>query len=93
MLLLGKYRKKRDPEKEGPKLGRYLWYNFLLEELVNGTPPEAISPHITSQDDLNMNGVKVIVQEIPSINIIPNSWKILQTIGETLAAKSYWECG
>ena len=49
---------------------------LILEQLVNGTPPEAISPNIASQADLAMPGVKVIVRELPSIKFI----RLFQTI-------------
>ena len=59
---------------------------LILEQLVNGMPSTSISPNITSQAALDMPGVRVIVQELPSINFIQSCWMILQIIGETLAA-------
>ena len=59
---------------------------IILGQLVNGMPPEAISPNIASQADLAMPRVKIIVQELPSIKFIWSCCMILLIIGETLAA-------
>ena len=55
-----------------------------MEQLVNSTLPAAISPNIVSQATLDMNGVKIIVQELPRINFIQKCRTILRIIGETL---------
>ena len=59
---------------------------FILEQLVNGTPLAYISPNIASQAALAMPRVKSIVQELPRINFIQKCWTILRIIGDTLAA-------
>ena len=69
-------------QKEGAgKGGYYTWLiwmvQLILEQIVNGTPPAAISPTIASQDALAMTGVKVIMQELPRMNFIRSCWKTL----------------
>ena len=59
---------------------------LILDNLVNGTPPEAIALNISSQDSIAMPGVTVIVQELPRINFIRSCWKFIRIIGETLVA-------
>ena len=59
---------------------------LILEQLVNENPPESISPNIASQVALAIPGVRVIVQELHSINCIHSCQTILRIIGETLAA-------
>ena len=58
---------------------------LILEKLVNVTPPESISPNILSQTASDMPGVKVIVQELPSIYFIRSFGTIIRIICETLA--------
>ena len=77
-------------QKEGAgKGGSYAWpiwmVQHVLENILNGTPTETISPNISSQGALSMPGVKVIVQEILSIIFIRKFQKIIRIIGETLA--------
>ena len=59
---------------------------IIFEKLVNGTTPAAISSNIVYQAALAIPGVRVIVQELPSINCIQSCQTILRIIGETLAA-------
>ena len=56
----------------------------VLEQLVNGTLPSAISPNIVSQSAIDIPREKFIVQEILSINFIRSFRTVLQIIGETL---------
>ena len=55
-----------------------------MEQLVNGTPLAAISPKSVSQAALDTPGVKVIVQELPSINFIRSLQTIIRIIVDTL---------
>ena len=69
-------------QKEGArKGGSYTWsiwiVQLILDQLVNGTPPAAISPNISFRAALAMPRVRVIVQELPSINFIRSCRKIL----------------
>ena len=57
----------------------------ILEQLVNGTPPVAISPKITSQSALVVPGLIVIVKKLPITNFIQSCWTILRIIGDTIA--------
>ena len=72
------------------KGGSYTWpiwmVQLILYQLVNYMPSEDISPNIASQSALDMPGVKVIVQEIPSINFIQLCLTIIQIIDKTLAS-------
>ena len=83
--MLGKYPKKEISGKEG----FYTWpiwtVQLILYQIVNGTLPEAISPNIASQTDLDKPGVKVILQELSIINFIQSFRTIILIIGETLA--------
>ena len=58
---------------------------LILEHLVNGTSPSSISLNIASQAALDITGVKIIMQDIPSINFIQKCRRILRIIVETLA--------
>ena len=58
---------------------------LILDQLVNGIPLSAISSNISSQADLSIPGVKVIVQQLPITNFIRSCRAILQIIGKTLA--------
>ena len=62
-------------QKEGSgRGGSYTWtiwmVQLILEQFVNDTPPEAISPNIVSQAALAMIRVKASVQELHIINFI-----------------------
>ena len=74
------------------KRGAYIFLiwmvQLILEQIVNGTPPAAISPNILSKTAIDMPGVKVIVQDITSINFIRQFQTIISVIDETLAAHS-----
>ena len=59
---------------------------LILEQLVNGTQPASISPNIVSQDSLDIPGVKVIIQKLPSINFICSFRTIIRIIDEILVA-------
>ena len=78
-------------QKEGSrKGGSYNWpilmVQLISEQLVNVMPPAAMSPNIASTADIDMLGVRVILQELPSISFIRSFQTILRIIGETLAA-------
>ena len=56
-------------QKEGARKGGSYTYpiwlvQLILEHILNGTPPAAISPKIASQAALAMPGVRFIVQEL-----------------------------
>ena len=63
------------PQKEVSGKGwSYNWpiwiVQLILEQLVDGTLPAAISTNIASQAPLAISRVKFIGQELPSINFI-----------------------
>ena len=62
-----------------------LWMvQLILEQLVNGTPPSAISANIASQAALTMPDRPI--HELPGINYIRNCRTVLRIIGETMTA-------
>ena len=62
-----------------------LWMlQLVLEMLVNGTPPSAISANIASQASLTTPGVTI--DNLPGDSYIRRCRTILRVIGETLAA-------
>ena len=70
--------------KEGPILSRYGSVQLILEQIVNGMLPVDISPNIAYQYFLAMLGLKVILQDLPSINFIRSCQTIFQITCETL---------
>ena len=70
------------PQKEGyGKGGSYtcpIWMKqLILEQLINRTPLADILPNIVSQSAIDITRVKVIVEELPSINFFWSYQKIL----------------
>ena len=62
-----------------------LWIlQLVLEQLVNGTPPSAISSNIASHASLATPGA--IIHDLPGDSYIRQCRTILKIIGETLAA-------
>ena len=78
-------------QKEGyRKRGSYTWtiwtIKMILEQLVNGTPPEAISPNIQYPVALDMTEVRVINQELSSMNFIRSCRKIIRISSDILSS-------
>ena len=57
---------------------------LVLEMLVNGTPPESISPNITLQIALICPDVKI--HNLPSISFIKECRIVFRSLGETLTS-------
>ena len=72
VVTIGKLIQKEGAGKEGPYTRTIWMVQLILKNIVNGMPTEDTSLNIASQDALAMLGVKVIVQELPSIIVI---WK------------------
>ena len=78
-------------QKEGyRKRGSYTWtiwtIKMILEQLVNGTPPEAISPNIQYPVALDITEVRVINQELSSMNFIRSCRKIIRISSDILSS-------
>ena len=78
-------------QKEGSgRGGSYTWtiwtIKIILEQLVNGTPPEAISPNIQYPVALDITEVRVINQELTIMNFIRSCRKIIRISSDILSS-------
>ena len=78
-------RKVREEGKHGGSHTWPLWIlQLVLEMLVNGTPPSAVTSNIASQIAIMNPHMKVL--ELPSLSYVRKCRTILRIIGETLAS-------